>query len=235
MKQHIIGLIETALHNLTTEMAITLPEGFSIKLERTKDNHYGEFATNAAMLLAKHAGMKPRDLASELGRRLPASDRIARVEVAGPGFLNFFLHQNAYLRTIETILAATESYGRLQPAIRHKILLEFVSANPTGPLHIGHGRGAAYGDALANLLQVAGHEVVREYYVNDAGRQMDILAVSVWLRYLQLCGHDYPYPENAYQGGYVRDIAGKLFKQDKHAYEIFLQPCFTEPWQEMDD
>ncbi|MBF8268915.1 MAG: arginine--tRNA ligase, partial [Gammaproteobacteria bacterium] len=234
MKQHIIGLIETALHKLSAEMPIALPDGFSIKLDRTRDNQHGEYATNVAMLLAKHAGMKPRDLAAEITRRLPVSEQITKVEVAGPGFLNFFLRHNAYLRTIETILHAAETYGQLQPATRSKILLEYVSANPTGPLHIGHGRGAAYGDALANLLQTAGHDVFREYYVNDAGRQMDILAISVWLRYLQLCGHDHVYPENAYQADYVREIAGRLFQEDGRSYDMAQKDDLTGAWKESD-
>jgi len=235
MKQHIIGLIETALHGLTAELSIALPDGFSIKLDRTRDQQHGEYATNVAMLLARHAGMKPRDLATEITKRLPVSDHIARVEVAGPGFLNFFLQHSAYLRTIETILRAAGSYGQLQPAVRNKILLEYVSANPTGPLHIGHGRGAAYGDALAKLLQAAGHEVFREYYVNDSGRQMDILAISVWLRYLTLCGHDYPYPDNAYQAEYVREVAGKLFAREQHAYAIPFQDFISDAWRELDN
>jgi len=234
VKLHIISLIETALRQLAAELPLSLPEPCPIKLERTRDSQHGEFASNVAMLLAKQAGRKPRELAAEIARRLPVSDQIEKVEVAGPGFLNFFLKANAYLNVVRDVLVAGNNYGRSQPATRRKILLEYVSANPTGPLHIGHGRGAAYGDALASLLQAAGHEVVREYYVNDAGRQMDILAISIWLRYLQLCGHDLDYPDNAYQAEYVREIAGQLFKQDKADYALPLPDLLDSGWPQLD-
>jgi arginyl-tRNA synthetase len=235
MKQHITSLIEAALRELAAEQSVVVPEGHALKLERTRDSRHGEFATNVAMLLAKQVRMNPRELAQSIAGRIPASDMVAKVEVAGPGFLNFFLRQDAYRRIISTILDEAAAYGRMRPANRKRILLEFVSANPTGPLHIGHGRGAAYGDALANLLQTAGHEVVREYYVNDAGRQMDILALSIWLRYLELCGHEYPYPPNAYQAEYVRDIAARLFRDHQRAYAATLDDYMSDSGPVTDD
>ena len=234
MKQHIIGLIEESLRKLNTEKDLGLAEGLSVQLERTRDEQHGEFATNIAMVLAKPAGMKPRDLANEIVSHLPASDHIKKVEVAGPGFMNFFLQPGAFLQTIKTIHDQGEDYGRIEQAEPDHILIEFVSANPTGPLHIGHGRGAAYGDAIANLLAAAGHDVVREYYVNDSGRQMDILAISVWLRYLQQCGLEYPYPEKAYQADYVRDIAGGLQQEHKDALALSLDELLAGDWQQLD-
>lgn len=182
-------------------------------LTRSKDPQHGEFATNLALVLAKNAGLKPRDMAAAIVTALPQSDLVDHVEIAGPGFINFFLKPEANVRVIGEILEQTERFGRLEFGRGKKVLIEFVSANPTGPLHVGHGRGAAYGAALADLLEAAGYEVEREYYVNDAGRQMDILATSVWLRYLELCGEQIPFPGNGYRGEYIRQIAGQLYKQ----------------------
>lgn len=234
MKQHITGLIEASLHKLSAEKDLRLPDGLAVQLERTRDEQHGEFATNIAMVLAKQAGMKPRDLAMEISANLPASDHIKKVEVAGPGFMNFFLQPGAFLQTVTLIHDQGEAYGRISRTQPKKILIEFVSANPTGPLHIGHGRGAAYGDAVANLLAAAGHDVVREYYVNDSGRQMDILAISVWLRYLQQCGREYPYPEKAYQADYVRDIAGGLYRQHEAALAASLDEVMAGDWSGLD-
>lgn len=235
MKQHITELIEKSLHRLGSEKNIELAEGVSVELERTRDNQHGEFASNIAMRLAKRAGMKPSQLAQEITACLPESEYIDKVEIAGPGFINFFLRPAAYTQTVKVVLEAGGTYGHTEAGAGKKILVEFVSANPTGPLHIGHGRGAAYGDALANLLQATGYQVSREYYVNDSGRQMDILAVSVWLRYLELCGHGYPFPNKAYQADYVRDIATTLFQEKTSDYEVSLKDLITEEWLEQDE
>lgn len=154
--------------------------------------------------------MKPRELAERIVAALPPSDLIAKVEIAGPGFINFFLSPAAFRAVVPEVLAAGETYGRSEAGASQRIILEFVSANPNGPLHVGHGRGAAYGDSLARLLRAAGYAVHTEYYINDAGRQMDILAVSVWLRYLELLGEPIVFPSNGYKGDYVRDIARDL-------------------------
>ena len=147
-----------------------------------------------------------------LGRRPDAGDRrqVERLEIAGPGFVNFFLNRRALTGVIRDVLRQGERYGRLIPEREDNITIEFVSANPTGPLHVGHGRGAAYGASLANILECAGHRVQREYYVNDNGRQMDILALCVWLRYLELCGESIQFPENGYRGDYIYDIARRV-------------------------
>ena len=148
-------------------------------------------------------------MAELIVKHLPASRRVIKVEIAGPGFINFFLAPDAFQAVVPEILAAKENFGRVAKT-RGKVMVEFVSANPTGPLHVGHGRGAAFGDSLANILDAAGHQVHREYYINDAGRQADLLALSVWLRYLELHGETLPIPARAYPGDYIRETAQKL-------------------------
>lgn len=213
MRAHIEELISQALGYLKREGQLPADIDPVIEIEHTRDRSHGDYACNIAMVLAKQAGMPPRDLAAKLAERLPASKRVARVEVAGPGFLNFFA-SNHYLKVVlRDILAEGERYGHAPSGSREDILLEFVSANPTGPLHVGHGRGAAYGASLAAILQAAGHRVHREYYVNDHGRQMDILAVSVWLRYLELSGEKVDFPTNGYRGDYIYDIAREVRKR----------------------
>src|SRR5690625_3239355 len=194
--------LKTVLGNLLQDALRTLPEGElaalsapkPVHLERTRDVRHGDFASNVAMTLASAAGRKPRELAEAIVAALPESEWLDHGEVAGPGFINLFLPPQALHAQLEAVLETGEAYGRSDAGAGRKVLLEFVSANPTGPLHVGHGRGAAYGDSVAALLDAAGHAVTREYYVNDAGRQMDILAVSVWLRYLELHGGDIPFP-----------------------------------------
>ncbi|WP_312263188.1 arginine--tRNA ligase, partial [Candidatus Igneacidithiobacillus taiwanensis] len=183
-----------------------------LDLDRPRQEEHGHLASNVALLLAKPAGKKPRELAAAIHSALPASPWIERVEIAGPGFLNFFLRPAAFQQAIATVLAQGADFGRQQLGAGQRIHLEFVSANPTGPLHVGHGRGAAYGASLAALLRFCGYEVFCEYYVNDAGRQMDILAASVYLRYLECAGQKlpWPFPQNAYRGEYVREIAVRL-------------------------
>jgi arginyl-tRNA synthetase len=206
LKQHLKDLLLQALSQL--KPTDTLPT--EVQVERSRDNQHGDFASNVALVLAKVAKRAPRELAQEIIGALPSSEHIERVEIAGPGFINFFLKPGAILNTVTQILAEKAHYGRLTIGQGKRILVEFVSANPNGPLHIGHGRGAAYGSVIANLLEAAGFSVHREYYVNDAGRQMDILAVSVWLRYLELLGETVTFPEKAYRGEYVKGIASDL-------------------------
>jgi arginyl-tRNA synthetase len=178
-----------------------------IGLERTRSPEHGEFASNLAMVLAKQAGKPPRELAQLVIDRLPQSRQVDRMEIAGPGFINFFLRPAALESVIRDVLRQKEEYGQIELGRRYPITVEFVSANPTGPLHVGHGRGAAYGASLSSVLGAAGYDVQREYYVNDNGRQMDILAVCVWLRYLELCGESIGFPQNGYRGDYIYDIA----------------------------
>ncbi|MEW5792062.1 MAG: arginine--tRNA ligase [Pseudomonadota bacterium] len=210
MKTLLSELLQTAIRQLQTQGL--LDEGLSarIQLDRPKQRSHGHFASNLALILAKTAGRKPRELAEALAAALPASPWVDKVEIAGPGFINFFLTPAAFQEVVRQALRDPAGFGRSDIGAGRHVQLEFVSANPTGPLHVGHGRGAAYGASLANILDFAGFRVHREYYVNDAGRQMDILAVSVWLRYLEALGVAYPFPPNAYQGDYVRAIAADL-------------------------
>lgn len=197
-------LLRAALKSVAPEQADT-----AILLERPKQASHGDFATNLALQLAKPLRRNPRELAGLLLAELPASELVAKAEVAGAGFINFTLASGAKTAVVREVLARGADYGRGE-AKGVKVQVEFVSANPTGPLHVGHGRGAAYGASLSDLLAFAGYDVTREYYVNDAGRQMDILALSTWLRYLALFGVDIDFPPNAYQGDYVIDMARGL-------------------------
>lgn len=229
MKHHIEHLLTSALTGLQQGGGllahVDLPP--HVPVEHTRDRNHGEFASNVALTLAKAARCKPRDLAEKIVAALPASDKIAKVDIAGPGFINFHMSPTAFQEVITGILAAGPLYGRSTLGAQRRIQVEFVSANPTGPLHVGHGRGAAYGAAVADLLEAVGYQVHREYYVNDAGRQMDILGTSVWLRYLELCGETFPFPSNGYKGSYVRDIAQQLQQQHgeslRHASATVMQ------------
>ena len=215
MKDSLIPLIQTALQKLV-DAEVLSSDSISqakIQLTHTKDSKHGDFASNIAMMLSKAAGMPPRALAEKLLAALPASPEVDKVEIAGPGFINFFIHKAAHHAIINEVLTQATHFGHSQMAAGKRIHIEYVSANPTGPLHVGHGRGAAYGQALADLLSAAGYEVHREYYVNDAGRQMDILATSVWVRYLQKAAIEIAFPVNAYQGDYIIDIANTLYDQ----------------------
>lgn len=186
----------------------------SIDIERCKDPAHGEYASNIALKYAKLFNMNPRQLADELVVRVPLMTSVAGMEVAGPGFINIRLARNSITSVLRRIVEQGDKFGCLRPKKPARVLIEFVSANPTGPLHVGHGRGAAYGDSLANLLEANGHRVEKEYYVNDAGRQMDILALSVYWRYLELCGVARPLPKGLYQGDYVTAIARSLHQQE---------------------
>jgi len=188
--------------------------------ERTRQKQHGDFATNVAMTLAKAAGRNPRELAELIVAALPDDPRVTKVAIAGPGFINVFLAQDEQFSVVNTIFAKGEKFGLAEPNSKAKILIEFVSANPTGPLHVGHGRGAAYGDVLARILEAAGNRAEREYYVNDAGRQMDILATSVWLRYLQKCKLAIELPSAAYQGDYIVELAEQIASEKGDVYVI---------------
>lgn len=205
-KAHLAELLSTALASVAPGSSA------DIQLERPRDASHGDFASNLALQLARALKESPRKIAERLVHELPASPWVQRVEVAGAGFINFVLAPAAKTRVVQAVLTQGEDYGRrlVEAAARRRVQVEFVSANPTGPLHVGHGRGAAYGASLASLLAFAGNDVCREYYVNDAGRQMDILGVSTWLRYLELHNQWLPFPPNAYQGDYVREMAQQI-------------------------
>ena len=210
MKQELEQLLLASLAKLTGSVLTEMPAPSAVVVERTRDSGHGEFTTNLALRLARAARRDPRELAAAIVAALPASPLLSRTEVAGAGFINFHLAPEAYARELASIHALGSAYGESRLGQGERVLLEFVSANPTGPLHVGHGRQAAYGATLANILAAVGFEVAREYYINDAGRQMDILAVSTWLRYLGLCGEELPFPQNGYRGDYVLPLAHKL-------------------------
>lgn len=217
MKNHIKTLVETAIQQLIGEQSLPAEAAHcQIIVEQTKEASHGDYACNIALPMAKVAKASPRQIAEVIYQQLPASDLIEQIEIAGPGFINFFVSNQGWQNLLNNILAQGDGFGRLSTDNPQKIHIEFVSANPTGPLHVGHGRGAAYGSAVADLLSAVGHQVHREYYVNDAGRQMNILTMSVWLRYLALFKQPITLPEKAYQGSYVIEIA-KLAKQEWQA------------------
>jgi len=231
VKKQIQELIFQSLAILESKEVIPASKDLAIKIENSRGPEHGDFASNIAMTLAKTAKTNPRQLAQNIIDHLPKSVILERVEIAGPGFINFYLKQNAHQAIVAEIINNGDQYGNSNIGANTPTLIEFVSANPTGPLHIGHGRGAAYGAAVASLLKKTGFDISCEYYINDAGRQMDILAVSVWLRYLQHIGAEIPFPENAYQGEYIIDIAIKLHKE--HVENFFLpteniMPLFKE-------
>ena len=189
-----------------------------ITIERTRDPQHGDFASNLALVLAKPAKANPRQLAEKIIAALPQHEAVMNVELAGPGFINFFINPNSQYDIIRQIHNEGREFGLSKIGAGKKVQVEFVSANPTGPLHVGHGRGAAYGSVVADLLEATGFDVHREYYVNDAGRQMDILATSIWLRYLEECGEVVHFPSNGYRGDYVREIAWDIHKNANNDY-----------------
>jgi len=207
LKSVIAHLVEQAVGHIP-ELA-DAPEVSSISqsVERARDSRHGDFATNIAMRLAKSVGTNPRKLAAQIIQHLPESEFVDKVEIAGPGFINFHVGSAAFHQELASILKSGKDYGRQEAREAPRYLLEFVSANPTGPLHVGHGRLAAFGATIGNLIEATGYPVDREYYLNDAGRQMDILGVSVWMRLLEQSGKRVPFPEAGYKGEYISEIA----------------------------
>lgn len=227
MKPHLENLIKTALLKLQENAELSeLPP--LIQIEMTKDKQHGDFASNIAMMLAKTAKKNPRELAERIISLLPSSPYLEKAETAGPGFINFFLTPDAMTSVIEMILTQQSDFGRSKIGREKKVLVEFLSANPNGPLHVGHGRGGAFGAVVANLLDAVGFKTYREYYVNDAGRQMDILTVSIWLRYLAVCGEEVEFPVNAYHGEYVINIAKAIYDIHNDHFRVSTQAVFKD-------
>jgi len=228
MKTEIAQLVESALQSLVDQGVLAADAVRPPVIERARDPEHGDFATNAAMVNSKAAGINPRQLAEQLVAAIPAADFISEVSIAGPGFINFRVASDAQSAIVERILSEGEQFGRSTIGEQKKVQVEFVSANPTGPLHVGHGRGAAYGSVVADLLEAVGFDVDREYYVNDAGRQMDILGTSVWLRYLELAGEELTFPSNGYKGDYVWDIAATLHRDKGDAIRFASSEVFAD-------
>lgn len=228
MKLQIQQLVSQALERIAADGVIPADQIPQPIIERARDTQYGDFACNVAMVLAKVARAKPRDLAEKLMAAMPESELVEKVEIAGPGFINFYLGSGAYHELVPQVLQQGYDYGRSNLGEGKRVQVEFVSANPTGPLHVGHGRGAAYGAVVSDLLAAVGFDVHREYYVNDAGRQMDILAASVWLRYLELCDEALAFPSNGYKGDYVWDIAATLHREHGEVYKHASEEVFGD-------
>ena len=207
IRSHVLGTLEAMTRDGQ------LPEGLAfdnVTVEPPRDAAHGDMATNAAMVLAKPAGLKPRDIAESLAERLTSDPRITSAEVAGPGFLNLRLAPGEWQRVVGAVLNEGTAFGRSDMGKGKRVNVEYVSANPTGPLHVGHTRGAVFGDALASLLDFAGFEVTREYYINDGGAQVDVLARSVYLRYLEAHGQEVAFPDGTYPGDYLVDVGAAL-------------------------
>jgi arginyl-tRNA synthetase len=233
MKDLIADLLSQSLRTLQANGSLPAELAATIQVERTRDPAHGDWASNLAMTLAKPARKKPRDIAQALIDALPASPAVVKTEIAGPGFINFFLTPDSRFESVRRILDDVHAFARVDIGRGEKVLLEFVSANPTGPMHVGHGRGAAYGSALATLLEATGFDVQREYYINDAGRQADVLAISVFLRYLEACGETVRIPSRAYPADYVRHCADALLAAEGrrffHAYADVINGLPADP------
>jgi len=218
MKEQLQDLLNKCIQDLINKGLISeMP--LKVRLDHTKDKSHGDFATNVALMLAKQAKTSPLELAKIIVNQLGEAKFIKKTEIAGPGFINFFLSDESSTSIVNEIIELGEMYGKSEIGKGQSILLEYVSANPTGPLHVGHGRGAAYGATVSNLLRNIGYKVDNEYYVNDAGRQMDILTVSIFLRYLALCGETVRFPDNGYQGQYINDIAVGIFDKSGDSFK----------------
>ena len=226
MKDQLQDLIKKCIQDLISKgILIEMPP--NVRLDHTKDNSHGDYATNIALMLSKQAKMNPVDLAKIIVDQLDESSFINKIEIAGPGFINFFISDESSSSVVSEIIDQEALYGSSEIGQGKKVLLEYVSANPTGPLHVGHGRGAAYGATISNLLRAVGFKVDNEYYVNDAGRQMDILAVSIYLRYLSLCGDNLRFPDNGYQGQYIKDIAQVIYDSSGEEFYKKLDLIFA--------
>lgn len=219
MKAALENVIQKTVHDYSKEKGFDLPDSFQVGVVVSKDPTHGDFATNVAMQLAKFAKQKPASIAGDLQTLLQSEDSkaqgsIEKVEIAGPGFLNFYLTKGSIAQILNRVQKEGSAYGSSEHGKNRKVLIEFVSANPTGPLTIAHGRQAAIGDVLARILKKTGHYVDREYYLNDAGRQMNLLGASLWTRYLQALGKDAELPEDGYQGDYLV-VMGKNLAAEK--------------------
>lgn len=231
LRSQLSALVEEAVRAIAP--AASSP---AVVLEKPKQAEHGDYACNVALQLAKALKRAPREIAAQLVAALPAAPYLEKTEVAGAGFINFFLKRSFKQQVVHRVLEAGSSYGSGTRGRHKRVQVEFVSANPTGPLHVGHGRGAAYGASLANVLAASGFNVTREFYVNDFGRQMDILALSTWLRYLELEGQAVPFPANGYQGEYVRAMAAAIRAEHgarfRHGAEE-LMPALREADEEL--
>ncbi len=228
MKDQIKKIIAAAHAKLVQEWELDQAQDPNIILENTKDKSHGDFACNIALMLAKPYKKNPREISEKLVSLIEKEDLIEKIEIAGPGFINFFLNSDTKYSVISEILELKDAYAAQNIGKKQKLIIEFVSANPTGPLHVGHGRHAAFGASVANILDKVGFDVYREYYVNDGGRQMNILTLSIWLRYLELFEKLPVLPQKCYQGEYVINIAHELRKQNHEKLVVDIEQVFAE-------
>jgi arginyl-tRNA synthetase len=219
MKQVIVALLENAIQLAVADGLLPAGAFPPVEVDWTKDDGHGDYASNAAMVLAKPTRKNPRDIARILLERIDDSGQIVeKVEIAGPGFMNFFIGDGCWLSLLKKVEDEGSRYGSSDQGKGRRIQVEFVSANPTGPLHIGHARGAVVGDVVANILAAVGYDVFREYYINDSGNQMNNLGKSVLLRYRELLGRKEEFPEGCYKGEYIRDLAAELLRREGESY-----------------
>ena len=209
MKELLVKLLNNALKNLEKIENIDLAK-IKVEIKKNKQKDHGDYSTNLAMIIAKKLSKPPLEVAELLVKETIKEKSIQQIKIAEPGFINFFIQEDSYLEILKKINKEKENFGKIKPSSKEKILIEYVSSNPTGPLHVGHGRGAAFGSVLSNILRARGFCVDEEYYVNDRGRQTEILALSVWVRYIQIFENQIPFPKGCYQGNYIYEIAKEV-------------------------
>ena len=219
MKNDLIRILKTVLKEIGKENGIDFSNK-KVSIQENKEKAHGDYASNLAMVIAKDLSKSPREVAEMITSLLPPEEWIERVNIAGPGFINFYLKKDTHNEILLRIDEGGKSFGTNNSGNGERVLIEYVSSNPTGPLHVGHGRGAAFGSVLSELLRTVGYKVDEEYYVNDQGRQMNILTISTWLRYLQLNGQELEFSKKGYQGEYVEQLAKELLKEERTKYNL---------------
>ena len=219
MKNDLIRILKTVLKEIGKENGIDFSNK-KVSIQENKEKAHGDYASNLAMVIAKDLSKSPREVAEMITSLLPPEEWIERVNIAGPGFINFYLKKDTHNEILLRIDEGGKSFGTNNSGNGERVLIEYVSSNPTGPLHVGHGRGAAFGSVLSQLLRIVGYKVDEEYYVNDQGRQMNILTISTWLRYLQLNGQELEFSKKGYQGEYVEQLAKELLKEESTKYNL---------------
>ena len=219
MKNDLIRILKTVLKEIGKENGIDFSNK-KVSIQENKEKAHGDYASNLAMVIAKDLSKSPREVAEKITSLLPPAKWIERVNIAGPGFINFYLKKDTHNEILLRIDEGGKSFGTNNSGNGERVLIEYVSSNPTGPLHVGHGRGAAFGSVLSQLLRIVGYKVDEEYYVNDQGRQMNILTISTWLRYLQQNGQELEFSKKGYQGEYVEQLAKELLKEERTKYNL---------------